>query len=131
MAGLVVDDAAGAAVVLVVVLAVKGARGAAVPLGLAEVVVLAGEAVRVTVDLTAVAATFLSAMGLVVGVGLFWVTGDALAAAVGLDIGAGLDVAGPPVVVLGAVVGLEVLVVEPGAGLVVGLDAVAEAKMCN
>ena len=131
VAGLVVDEAAGAAVVLVVVLAVKGARGAAVPFGLAEVVVLAGEAVRVTVDLTAVAATFLSAMGLVVGVGLFWVTGDALAAAVGLDIGAGLDVAGPPVVVLGAVVGLEVLVVEPGAGLVVGLDVVAEAEKCN
>ena len=116
----------------VVVLADRGALAVVVPFVLAEVVVLAGEAVRAdAVDLTAVVgAAFLSARpGRVVapGVGLFWVMGDALAA-----VGAGLDegpvrVVGPlPAVVLGAV-GLDVAVAEPVAGLV-GLVAAVDAK---
>ena len=115
-----------------VVLVDRGALAVVVPFVLAEVVVLAGEAVRAdAVDLTAVVgAAFLSARpGRVVapGVGLFWVMGDALAA-----VGAGLDegpvrVVGPlPAVVLGAV-GLDVAVAEPVAGLV-GLVAAVDAK---
>ena len=119
----------------VVVRADRGALAVVVPLVLAEVVVLAGEAVRAdAVDLTAVVgAAFLSARpGRVVdapGVGLFWVMGDALAAVgAGLDEGpVRVDPVGPlPAVVLGAV-GLDVAVAEPVAGLV-GLVAAVDAK---
>ena len=119
----------------VVVLADRGALAVVVPFVLAEVVVLAGEAVRAdAVDLTAVVgAAFLSARpGRVVdapGVGLFWVMGDALAAVgAGLDEGpVRVDPVGPlPAVVLGAV-GLDVAVAEPVAGLV-GLVAAVDAK---
>jgi len=131
-AGLVDEDAVEAAG-FVVVLVDRGALAVVVPFVLAEVVVLAGEAVRAdAVDLTAVVgAAFLSARpGRVVapGVGLFWVMGDALAA-----VGAGLDegpvrVVGPlPAVVLGAV-GLDVAVAEPVAGLV-GLVAAVDAAV--
>ena len=117
-----------------VVLADRGALAVVVPFVLAEVVVLAGEAVRAdAVDLTAVVgAAFLSARpGRVVapGVGLFWVMGDALAAVgAGLDEGpVRVDPVGPlPAVVLGAV-GLDVAVAEPVAGLV-GLVAAVDAK---
>jgi len=134
-AGLVDEDAVEAAG-FVVVLADKGALAAVVPFVLAEVVVLAGEAVRAdTVDLTAVVgAAFLSARpGRVVdapGVGLFWVMGDALAAVgAGLDEGpVRVDPVGPlPAVVLGAV-GLDVAVAEPVAGLV-GLVAAVDAAV--
>ena len=118
----------------VVVLADRGALAVVVPFVLAEVVVLAGEAVRAdAVDLTAVVgAAFLSARpGRVVapGVGLFWVMGDALAAVgAGLDEGpVRVDPVGPlPAVVLVAV-GLDVAVAEPVAGLV-GLVAAVDAK---
>jgi len=129
VAGLVVEEAVGAAG-FVVVLDDKGALVAVVPFCLAVVVVLAGEAVRVTVDLTAVVgAAFFSATGLVVaGVGLFWVMGDALAAVgAGLGVGPVLVVDVPVAVVLAPVaVVLVVLVVEPGAGLAV-LVAVEDA----
>jgi len=134
-AGLVDEDAVEAAG-LVVVLADRGALAAVVPFVLAEVVVLAGEAVRAdTVDLTAVVgAAFLSARtGRVVGapgVGLFWVMGDALAAVgAGLDEGpVRVDPVGPlPAVVFGAV-GLDVAVAEPVAGLV-GLVAAVDAAV--
>lgn len=133
-AGLVDEDAVEAAG-FVVVLADRGALAAVVPFVLAEVVVLAGEAVRAdTVDLTAVVgAAFLSARpGRVVapGVGLFWVMGDALAAVgAGLDEGpVRVDPVGPlPAVVLGAV-GLDVAVAEPVAGLV-GLVAAVDAAV--
>ena len=119
-----------------VVLADRGALAVVVPFVLAEVVVLAGEAVRAaTVDLTAVVgAAFLSARpGRVVeapGVGLFWVMGEALAAVgVGLDEGpVRVDPVGPlPAVVLGAVA-LDVAVAEPVAGLV-GLVAAVDAEI--
>ena len=115
-----------------VVLVDRGALAVVVPFVLAEVVVLAGEAVRAdTVDLTAVVgAAFLSARpGRVVapGVGLFWVMGDALAAVgAGLDEGPVRGVGPLPAVVLGAV-GLDVAVAEPVAGLV-GLVAAVDAK---
>jgi len=133
-AGLVDEDAVEAAG-FVVVLADRGALAVVVPLVLAEVVVLAGEAVRAdAVDLTAVVgAAFLSARpGRVVapGVGLFWVMGDALAAVgAGLDEGpVRVDPVGPlPAVVLGAV-GLDVAVAEPVAGLV-GLVAAVDAAV--
>jgi len=133
-AGLVDEDAVEAAG-FVVVLADRGALAVVVPFVLAEVVVLAGEAVRAdAVDLTAVVgAAFLSARpGRVVapGVGLFWVMGDALAAVgAGLDEGpVRVDPVGPlPAVVLGAV-GLDVAVAEPVAGLV-GLVAAVDAAV--
>lgn len=133
-AGLVDEDAVEAAG-FVVVLVDRGALAVVVPFVLAEVVVLAGEAVRAdAVDLTAVVgAAFLSARpGRVVapGVGLFWVMGDALAAVgAGLDEGpVRVDPVGPlPAVVLGAV-GLDVAVAEPVAGLV-GLVAAVDAAV--
>lgn len=130
VAGLVVDDAVGAAG-FVVVLDDRGALVAVVPFCLA-VVVLAGEAVlAVAVDLAAVVgAAFFSAMGLVgaAGVGLFVATGDALAPVVaGLGVGPVLEAVPVAVVVLALeAVGLVVLVAEPGAGLAV-LVAVEDA----
>jgi len=131
-AGLVDEDAVEAAG-FVVVLVDRGALAVVVPFVLAEVVVLAGEAVRAdAVDLTAVVgAAFLSARpGRVVapGVGLFWVMGDALAAVgAGLDEGPVRGVGPLPAVVLGAV-GLDVAVAEPVVGLV-GLVAALDAAV--